>query len=349
MLKTGNTTGRLRKGGRLLSCFLFALSLTLSSCNFRPLIDPAFAVRVRIEVDTTNMKNINTGIYNPEVPVPEIEQEVMHVMFYDSKEGDLVTEAYISERETAPNGNPVICGNVMISHGTYHMLGYNFGTLSTVISDYDSWPRITAKTSPVSESIVYEYRSKVDNEEIITYEPDHLITTSHAKEYIPYHEDVWTIDAVARPILDTYYLQIKVQGLEYVSSAQAFLSSMAGGNRLAGNERITDPLNTIYFSLMKSTDKGEPVICAIFNTFGHIDGETNNLAVTFDVRTKDGKSQQHSFDITDVFKTPNAIDHNWLLIDDVITIEPPEETTPGGGGMDPSVEDWENENHEIFL
>ncbi len=295
------------------------------------------------------MKNINTGIYNPAVPVPEIEQEVMHVMFYDQKSGNMVTEAYISERSTAPNGNPVISGNVMISHGNFRMLGYNFGTLSTIIKDYDSWPRITAHTGTVTESIVDDYRSRAPEDEVINYEPDHLLTTSHAEEYIPYHEDIWQIDAVAKPILDTYYIQIKVEGLEYVSSASAFLSSMASGNRLAETERITDPVSTIYFSLMKSEDKGSPVICNVFNTFGHIDGLENSLFVTFDVRTKDGRASQHSFDITDVFKTEDAINHNWLLIEETIVIEPPEEDVAGGGGMDPSVSDWENENHEIFL
>ncbi len=349
MRLTGNIRNSARKGNGLLSCLLFVLSLTLSSCNFRPLIDPAYSVNIRIEIDTTDMKNINTGIYNRNVPIPELEEEVMHVVFYDQKKGNLVTEVYISDRETAPNGNVIISGDAMIGSGSYRMVGYNFGTMSTIIKDYNSWDNIKAHTGPVDDNIIHEYRSKVPEEEIVTYEPDHLFLTNNADEIIPFHEDVWQINAVAKPILDTYYLQIKVKGLEYVSSAHAFLSSMASGNMLSENERIIDPQNTIYFSLMKSEDDGVPVICNIFNTFGHIDGLDNKLVVTFDVRTKDGRSSQHSFDITDIFKTEDAVERNWLLIDETIVIDPPENPVTGGGGMAPSVEDWDNEKYEIFL
>lgn len=100
--------------------------------------------------------------------------------------------------------------------------------------------------------------------------------------------------------------------------------------------------------MQKSDDKGEPVICAIFNTFGHPDGSDNKLEVTFDIITKDGKSVQRSFDISSLFLTDDAVRHHWLLLDETITIDPP---TPSGGsgGFEPSVDDWEDEHHDIIL
>ncbi len=350
MINASNILNRLKGCFKRAAGPLLAIAIMLmAACERRPLLDPALMVKVRVEIDTRDMKNITTGIYNPNVPIPDIEQEVMHLMFYDATEDNLVTEVYISEREKAPNGNNVICGNVMIGNGTYRMLGYNFGTVSTVVYDYESWSGITAKASQVSKRIASAYRSKVDGEEVITYEPDHLLVTRNAQTFIPYHEDIWTIDAVARPVLDTYYLQIEVEGLEYVASAQAYLTSMAGGNRIAENEIVTDPLNTIYLDLVKSEDKGVPVICNIFNTFGHIDGENNELTVTFDVKTKNGVSQQFRYDITDLFKTQEAKENNWLLMKEKIIIFKPDDTTQGSGGMDPTVSDWENENHDILL
>ena len=45
------------------------------------------------------------------------------------------------------------------------------------------------------------------------------------------------------------------------------------------------------------------------------------------------------FDITEAFKTPLAIEKQWILLDEVVTIERPENT----GGMNPGIEGWEDE------
>ncbi len=335
---------------------LVALCVTLTtSCERRPLEDPESFTNVRVVIETDNISNINCDIYNDKIPVPDLIPEVMHVLFFEEEGDDLVTEVYISNRETSEEGKTVISGNMQIYPGSYRMMTYNFGTESTIIRDYDSWSDAIAYTNTVSDNISMAYKSrasddsKVPDEENIVYEPDHLFLHSDASFEIPYHYGTHTIEVTANTVIDTYYLQIKVEGLEYVSSAQAFLSSMASGYRLSGQERITEPQNTVYFSLQKSDDKGVPVICNIFNTFGHVDNQTNRLIVTFDVRTKDGRSLQYDFDITDVFNTPDAIDHNWLLIEETIKIDPPENPPVSGGGMDPSVSDWEDERYEIFL
>ena len=110
------------------------------------------------------------------------------------------------------------------------------------------------------------------------------------------------------------------------------------------------PASAIYIPLLKSDDNGDPVICNVFNTFGRIPESTNELIVTFELRTVDGKILSRNFDISNLFLSQECLEHHWLLLEETIVVPPPENTDPGnGGGFDPSVGDWENEYHEIEM
>ena len=166
---------------------------------------------------------------------------------------------------------------------------------------------------------------------------------------MPYHDGVHVIEAEATTVVETWYLQIKVEGLEYVSSAEAFLSGMAGSTGISDSVDGEED-NTVYFTLRKGDDDGVPVICNIFNTFGRLPDSRNHLKVTFDIRTVDGRNETREFDITDLFSTEAALEHNWLLMEETITIDPPAPPEPGeGGGFQPGVDDWEDEDHDIVI
>ena len=111
---------------------------------------------------------------------------------------------------------------------------------------------------------------------------------------------------------------------------------------------VTEPENTVYFTLQKGEDGGAPVICGLFNTFGRVPGSQNGLKITFDIRTKDGRTVTEEFDITGLFSSEEALDHNWLLMEQTITIDPPE-NPGGGGGFQPEVGDWDDEHHDIII
>ena len=91
-----------------------------------------------------------------------------------------------------------------------------------------------------------------------------------------------------------------------------------------------------------------PVICNVFSTFGRIENSRNELLVTFDIKTIDGRIVQKEFDISDLFLSEECIKHHWLLLEETITIDPPE-ISSSGGGFAPEVEDWENENYDVEL
>ncbi len=327
----------------LLLCILSASS---TSCQRRPLEDPDYNTRVKVQINTRAIMNVTCDIYNEKIPVPEIQMDVIHFIFFQENSDEIACETYLTNYETDESGQKVFYGDISITPGTYRFYAYNFGTETTLIRDQYTWNDVEAYALSVPERISSAYVTKESGAESITYSPDHLVVAKNSQETIPYHSGIYTVNAEARPVVESYYLQIKVDGLEYVSSATAVLSGMSSANYIARGERVDNPQSTIWFTMQKSDDNGDPVICAIFNTFGRPDSSANDLEVTFDLQTKSGKVQR-SFNISDLFLSENCVKHHWLLLDETIHIDPP--TPGGGGGFEPGVVDWETEHHEIIL
>lgn len=347
------------------------LAMTSVSCNFRPLIDPDNDLIVDVAINVEGLNNVTCDIYNENIQPPEINTDMMHIMFYNPDTDKLSAETYISDSrmETGGNGNPVkvVSGKINIRPGTYKLLIYNFDTESTLIRNHDNPDEIEAYTEKVPESLRTRYLEAIeaakaaagtkagDNDDEIqnmVFEPDILTVARSEKEEIPYHSGVHTIRMEASSIVESYYLQIKVDGLKYVSAAHAVLTGVYGTNKF-GHDDGRIPGYSLYFPLNKAQsprDGNADVLCCVFNTFGKIPGTVNDLYVVFDVKTSYGTTQTHVFEISKKFDEPDCIDHKWILIEETIKVEPPpggDDT--GGGGFDPVIEDWEEEIHDVVL
>ena len=326
---------------------LLLLALGVCGCEFRPLEEPNRGVNISVKVNVKAVANVTTHIYNEKIPVPDIHPDAMHVVFYEEGGDRMVSEAFITGKALGEDGSCVMSGYVNVLPGTYRMVVYSFGTFYTFVNDCNSWSKINARALEVSDAIKNRYNTSVmpkgRSETIITYTPDHIVVANNPEEVIPFYSGSYTIHADATTVVETYYLQIKVDGLQYVSSARAYLSGMASGNILSERRPIHEPESILYFDMEKSDDNGEPVICAVFNTFGRIEDATNNLSVTFDVVTVDGRNETHTFDITDLFYTEECKKYHWLLLEDRITVDNP----GGNGGFTPGVGEWEEENHKV--
>ena len=338
-------------GKRILNCLLCVLPLLLTcSCEFRPLEEMKYQTDIQVDVDINAVLNVTCDIYNELIPPPSIESEVFRVLFFDTKEDKLVGDSFIYDYFVDPvTGNKGIRGNVSIMPGDYRIMIYTFGTESTLIENYDSWEKSLAYTSALSESDIRALSLKASGDEPIHYQPDHLLVASNDFESIPYHSGVYTISAAARSVVESYYLQVKVKGLEYVSSAKAVLSSMAPSVNMNTKTPNYEPPVSIYIDLLKSKDGEDDVVCNVFNTFGRIPGSENELKVTFDIKTVDGRNVTKEFEISDLFESDLCKEHHWLLIDEVIDVPKPPDTPGGGGGFEPTVDDWEKEEHEIEI
>lgn len=319
----------------------------MSSCERRPLLDMESRTNIVVNVNVDAISNVTCDIYNEKVQIPEIAPIAMHALFFNQDNEQIASEAFLSDVRIDADGNRSIHGAISLLPGNYKMLIYDFGTESTIVKDYYDWRGCNAYTEEVSPVIKKSFASKAGVEDAyVVYEPDHLVVASKENENVPYHEDVHTISVDATSIVESYYLQIKVRGLEYVSSAQAVLSGMVSSNVISSNTRLVEPEATLWFDLEKSDDKGVPVICTVFNTFGRIDKSINNLEVTFDIKTHDGRVVQEVFDISDLFLTPECIEHHWLLLDEEIVVPPP---LSAGGGFSPEVNDWEEEHRDLYI
>ncbi|MGN0188449.1 MAG: DUF5119 domain-containing protein [Candidatus Cryptobacteroides sp.] len=324
--------------------------LLLTACEFRPLNKMDFQTDIQVDVNIDAVLNVTCDVYNEKIPLPQVESNVFRVLFFDTEEDRLLGDSFIYDSYTDPGtGSKGIKGKISILPGEYRMMIYTFGTESTLIGDYDSWDNSRAYTSSLSENDLRTLALKAPDGERINYQPDHLLLVSHERETIPYHTGVYTVMAEARSIVESYYLQVKVQGLQYVSSARAILSSMAPSSALATRTPDYENPVSLYIDLLKSEDGGEDVVCNVFNTFGRIPGSTNGLKVTFDLKTVDGRTVTREFDISDLFESEDCIKHHWLLIEEVIDVPKPPETGSGGGGFNPIVGDWEEERHEIEI
>lgn len=326
---------------------MFSLAM-LGGCQLRPLVDPEYNTYVRIKVNTDNIRNVTSDIYNEDVERPEVVPEVMHVLFFEPEGNSLVAESFASESSVDEDGYTRISGYMSLVPGDYRMLAYNFGTEGTTVDGYGNYETAVAGSGTVSEQILSRYSSKAPGE-VVVYEPDHLTVANLELETVPFHDGVHVIEAEAITLVETWYLQIKVEGLEYVSGAEAFLSGMSGTSGMS-DAKDGEKDHTVYFTLQKGEDDGVPVICNVFNTFGRIPGSDNSLRVTFDIRTVDGRNETREFDITDLFSTEAALEHNWLLLEETITIDPPAPPEPGeGGGFQPGVGEWDDEDHDIVI
>ncbi len=346
MLTKEYISKRLKEGVKSAVLALLCAAFILPGCQRRPLEDPDYNTRVKVQINTRAIMNVTCDIYNEKIPVPEIQMDVMHVIFFKENSDEVACESYITDYEVDENGQKSFYGNISIAPGTYRLYAYNFGTETTLIREPYVWDAVEAYPLSLPERISSAYVTKVPSGENFTYSPDHLVVARSPQETIPFHSGIYTVNTEAKSVVESYYLQIKVEGLEYVNSASAVLSGMSSANYITRGERVDDPQSTIYFTMQKSDDDGKPVICAIFNTFGRPDTSSNDLEVTFDLQTRSGKVQR-SFNISDLFLSEDCINHHWLLLDEVIHIDPPKPDT--GGGFEPEVVDWENENHEILL
>ena len=337
--------------GRIWKYSLWILPLLLSACQFRPLEEMEFQTDIQVDVDINAVLNVTCDIYNELIPQPSIESEVFRVLFFDPKKDKLVGDSFIYDSFVDPvTGNKGVRGKVSIMPGDYRILIYTFGTESTLIENYDSWDKSLAYTSALSENELRSLSLKsAEDDQPIHYQPDHLLVASNEHETIPYHSGVYTISAAAKSVVESYYLQVKVKGLEYVSSAKAVLSSMAPSVKMSTRAPNYEPPVSLYIDLLKSKDGEDDVVCNVFNTFGRIPGSENELKVTFDIKTVDGRNLTKEYEISDLFESDLCKKHHWLLIDDVIEVPAPPDTPGGGGGFEPTVDDWEREEHEIEI
>ncbi|MBO7272937.1 MAG: DUF5119 domain-containing protein [Bacteroidaceae bacterium] len=317
---------------------------------------------VRVYYDE-NIRNVSFGFYDESKKKPEYSSpKMMRVAFFDNVSDKLVSERYLYDCGRDERGY-YIQGKMNLPNGKYNMLAYNFDTKEIETRNNNSYYAMSAYTNALSESEANKFfSSRGDNATNICRQPDHLFVAKVEEINIDkpiYYEAPDTIKnntgiyPVAETIVKTYYLQFNIKGVEHVRSAVALISGMAGSKNMHSNEMVKDDVASIYFNLNNGKDKARTsddiaVAYASFNTFGKLPHTEGYLDVTFEFNTIYNTVQTETFRITDIFETEMAKENQWIIIDKVIEIIPPEGSDTGGG-MSPGVTDWEQIEGSITI
>lgn len=343
---------------RLVYTLLFCTALFGVQCNRRPLVDPGNTHYVRVYVDE-ELKNVTTGFYDPALPRPEYgSPEALKVILCDPASGHIVAERYLRNQGNDSRGH-FYDGYIVADPGKYCLLTYNFGTESTLLRNEQLYHGAEAYTDEIPEHIHDRLSRAGNTDERIVYTPDHLFVDRCETVSIPYQNRIDTLRNAAgdyfsgSSIVKSYYLQIRVKGAQWISSAEALLTGMAGSTTLHdGCIQTNDPV-TLYFDMAcndgTQRSNGEATLYATFSTFGKLPEQTNRLDLTFDIITTDGRALTATLDITDEFSELDAVQHQWLLLDEVLDIPEPDTPEDGGGGFTPGIGDWEDIDTDIII
>lgn len=336
--------------------------LVLTGCEHRELSDPDGGHYVRFYLDE-QIKNVTCGFYNESYERPEYKKPVtLRVVLTDPASGNVVSESFIRNHGEDERGK-YIEGYIGASEGEYNLIAYNFGSAVTLIRNEKNFDQMLAYTNSVSErylSYLPESRQELDPKKV-REQPEHLFhdVGEHIVVKKTHQSDTLRNEAgdyfTAHSLVYSYYLQLKIRGVEYVRSAASTLSGMAGSSYLKGHHDIVKSDSVNLFFLMKTADRqraqdqrgSTAVLYTTFHTFGKIPEAQSVLTLTFEFIKTDGTSQVETFDITPMFDTPMVKNEQWILLDHEIEIIPPEGSS--SGGMTPGVEKWEDVETDVYL
>lgn len=349
----------------------------LEGCVRRELVDVGNTHYVRVYLDE-HIMNVTGGFYSESNVHPVYKRpQILRVALADKETGTVRAERYLRNQGDDDKGH-YYDGYIIADPGWYDLLVYNFDTEVTLIQNQNNFMTSKAYTNEIASHLRSQLysRTKVSDDEKIVYDPDHLFVAAIEDVRVPYVNYIDTLHTqeggyfVAESIVKSYYVQVRVAGMKYVSSAVSLLDGLAGSSNLATGMMNEDDPVTVYFEMtpggesqatgMRKADAMEArdleneedaedlvVLYTTFSTFGKIPSATNNLEITFDFMTVYGEPYYERIDITDVFSTPEALEHQWLLIDKTIVI--PEPPPSAGGGFNPGVDEWGDVNTDITI
>ena len=179
----------------------------------------------------------------------------------------------------------------------------------------------------------------------IINEPDHLYTSNEMNvtidAFIGSEQNI-TIHTTTSSILDVYSLEVlNIKGAENIEKVEAFVTGQVISNYFGIQEREASPAS-VYVDMSIDTENNR--LYAVFNTFGKLPGEQNNIFL--DITDSGGGQYRYVFNVTDQFDNPDNRNHQIIIEGDIIDIPKAEH---GGGGFQPSVNEWEREDIDVPL
>lgn len=344
----------------LLALTVAVCSVLVSSCEHRKLTDSSGRHYVRVYLDE-HIRNVTYGFYNESYERPDYSSPVIfRVVLASPESGKVMYETLLRNHGHDERGE-YVDGYMRATGGYFDMLVYQMGSSVTRIRNQNNYREMTAYTETVDDRMLgyLPELGKEFGDGTIMREPEHLLRDACEMVYVPMSMSEDTLRNstgdyfTASTIVKSYYLQLRIKGVEWVHAAAAVLTGMAGSDRMCMKEGMTveEPVN-LFFN-MNYADKqmraGEDVSTAVlyttFSTFGKMPEEQSLLSINFEFTKTDGSTQVETIDITEMFDTPMAIENQWILLDKEIIITRPE----GTGGLTPGVEGWKDVETDVLM
>lgn len=304
-------------------------------------------IEVCVVLNTDGVSNVTCDSYNETLPKPPMTSEMLRVLFYAPESGRLVAQCFLSQKTLTPDGYELLYGRTHLPPGDYLLLAYNFDTETIRVEHENRLSEINAFTPKIPDYLdAFLPESSVGK---VFRQPEHLLVARRAIR-IAESDRMQVVEAEARTIVDTYYLQVRVRGLQHASKVKATISGLSASNRFGIDQRSAED-SKIMLDLTGGVDphiegENQEVLCTLFNTFGKLETATSELTVRFDLLTHDNMQYVKTLDLTPLFLTDDARERHWLLIDYVLEIPDPGQT---GGGFDPGTTDWDEIHERIDL
>lgn len=332
------------------------LLLTVTACQRRPLEMSSVSINLNLRIKL----NVQVNGQYQELPEPEM----MRVMFFNPETDNLITESYL----------PAKGGRITLPPGKYKYIGYNFDTESTLLRGDRNFNSIEAYTNEVPKSlkasminaILYgkKTNTKADDDETewaeaveqmeenpVVYEPDHLFVSRKDVEILNIDGDQ-TIEADAETIIETWKITLRIKNAKYIASAKALITGQIASNfiGLPKEEGKTDTDVTLLFDMKAGSDSDEnDFLEGQFNTFGKNPAVESRLWLTIIIKTTGGETLEWHQDITEEYTTDMAHEEQIIQLEDEIEVPEPANPEGGGGGFQPGVDDWNEENVPIDI
>ena len=324
-----------------------------AGCRRIPLYDRSTRVDIIIDLDRELDHDIVMSVDKPleKVYTEKIEGVVptyYEVLVYDNVTNNLVSSNIVGEKG----------GSLGIFPGDYHLVIYSFGTESTQQKDLHNRNTANAFTTDITASkgeiikskineSAREYVSKGYEDDPIINEPDHLYTSNEMDVTIDAFiggEQTVTIRTTVSTILDVYSLEVlNIKGAENIEKVEAFVTGQILSNYFGRPERDSSPA-TVYVDM--SVDVENSRLYTVFNTFGKLPGEQNQIFLDITVTDSGGGQYRYIYDVTDQFDDPGNEDHQLIIDGEIIDIPKAEH---GGGGFRPEIDEWEREDIDVPL
>lgn len=301
------------------------LMVTLSGCSFREMLDTYPVSGVQINFDWEG--------------VTEKLPETMRVMFYPKDAEGRKVDGYL----------PAAGGEMKVPPGNYAVVVYNFNTESVQIRGEESYETIEAFTGPYTG---------LDAVIDMVWWPDPLYVVALDDVEIAKSDEALQMELKPTAVVKNYTFDIKVEGLERVSSVLCYVSNL-NGSCFLGKHTCEVSKVPIYVDM----ERGDGVLRGRFASFvWPVSAETRMempMILTVKLVKRDNTVQEVEVDVTEALTTPPSppdegeveepdaeIDIEIPIPDDKIVVDELEPgIDEGGGGIGGEVGEWGDETN----